>query len=228
MWLIAGLGNVGKEYEGTRHNIGFDVVDLLETKLERSSGWKAGKGDYYFAKGWIRGEEVVVIKPTTFMNLSGRAVRDTMQFYKIPIEQVLIISDDLAIELGVLRLRLRGSDGGHNGLGSITYELGTDNFARLRCGIGGDFRRGEQVKFVLAQFKTDERPKVRDMIEQAVTACQTVVAEGLEKAMNKVNPSIKSLRVKPVKAASSENSGRDGGSTSDDMTRDRAIRNPIS
>src|SRR5256885_2018731 len=103
MWVFAGLGNIGKEYEGTRHNIGFAVVDEIVRKLARSTGWKAGKGDYYFAKGWLKNEEVVLVKPTTYMNLSGRAVRDVLQFYKVPKEQFVAITDDLAIELGTLR-----------------------------------------------------------------------------------------------------------------------------
>src|SRR6476646_5398046 len=122
MWVFVGLGNVGREYVGTRHNIGFEVVDRIETKLIRSTGWKAGKGDYYFAKGSWKNDEILLVKPTTFMNLSGRAVRDVLNFYKVGRENLVVITDDIALPLGALRLRTRGSDGGHNGLSSIILE----------------------------------------------------------------------------------------------------------
>jgi PTH1 family peptidyl-tRNA hydrolase len=193
MWLFAGLGNIGREYAGTRHNVGFEVVELVEQKMERSSGWRAGKGEYYFAKGW-RGshdrssaEEILLIKPTTYMNLSGRAVRDAMQFYKVPISNVVVIADDLAIPMGALRLRLSGSDGGHNGLTSIIYELGTEDFPRLRCGIGSNFRRGDQVNYVLSRFKPDEIEMAQEMIERAAVACFEIADSGIQKAMNLVN-----------------------------------------
>lgn len=192
MWLFAGLGNIGSEYVGTRHNIGFEVVELVEKRLSRSTGWKAGKGDYYFAKGFWRTEEVLLIKPTTYMNLSGRAVRDAMQFYKIHISQIVVIADDIAIPLGALRLRLRGSDGGHNGISSVIYDLGTDEFARLRCGVGSDFHRGEQVKYVLSKFKPVDEPTVKDMLQRADVGCLTIVEQGLDKAMNLVNAPLKS------------------------------------
>ncbi|HZK76232.1 MAG TPA: aminoacyl-tRNA hydrolase [Candidatus Kapabacteria bacterium] len=187
MWIFAGLGNVGREYEGTRHNIGFEVVDVVERSLERSTGWRAGKGEYYFAKGFRGSEEILLVKPTTYMNLSGRAVRDALQFYKVPMEQLVIIVDDIALPLGTLRLRLGGSDGGHNGLSSIIYELGTEDFARLRCGIGAEFHRGEQVRFVLSKFKPDEVKTVQDMIERAGQACFEIANVGVQKAMNGVN-----------------------------------------
>ncbi len=187
MWLFAGLGNIGREYAGTRHNVGFEVVDRVERSLERSTGWRAGKGDYYAAKGFRKSEEVLVIKPTTYMNLSGRAVRDAMQFYKVSLETIVVIADDIAIPLGNLRLRLSGSDGGHNGLSSVIYEMGTEDFARLRCGIGSDFRRGDQVNFVLSKFKPAEIDLAEEMIGRAADACEQIVNLGLQKAMNAVN-----------------------------------------
>ncbi len=187
MWLFAGLGNIGKEYAGTRHNVGFEVAELLERKLERSTGWRAGKGEYYVAKGWRGSEELLLVKPTTYMNLSGRAVRDALQFYKVPIPQMIVIADDLALPLGTLRLRLGGSDGGHNGLSSIIYELGTEDFARLRCGIGSNFHRGDQVNFVLSRFKPDEIETAEQMTRRAADACFEIVDFGVQKAMNAVN-----------------------------------------
>ncbi len=187
MWLFAGLGNIGREYAATRHNVGFDVVDLVEQKMERSTGWRAGKGEYYFAKGWRGSEEVLLVKPTTYMNLSGRAVRDAMQFYKVPIDNIVTIADDLAIPMGALRLRMGGSDGGHNGLTSIIYELGTEDFARLRCGIGSNFHRGGQVNYVLSKFKPDELKLAEAMMERAAMSCLEIVDSGVQKAMNVVN-----------------------------------------
>jgi PTH1 family peptidyl-tRNA hydrolase len=191
MYLFAGLGNIGREYAETRHNIGFEVVDRVERGLTRSTGWRAGKGDYYVAKGVAKGvhgsEDVLLIKPTTYMNLSGRAVRDAMQFYKCDLSQVVVIADDIALPLGTLRLRLQGSDGGHNGLSSIIYELGTEDFARLRCGIGSDFRKGEQVRHVLSKFKADETKRADEMIVRAASACEQIVEVGVQKAMNAIN-----------------------------------------
>jgi PTH1 family peptidyl-tRNA hydrolase len=187
VWVFAGLGNIGREYAGTRHNVGFEAVDLVERQLERSTGWKAGKGEYYFAKGWRGSEEILLVKPTTYMNLSGRAVRDALQFYKVPVSNVVVIADDLALPLGALRLRLGGSDGGHNGLSSVIYELGTEDFARLRCGIGSNFHRGDQVNFVLSRFKPDEIEMAEQMIDRASDACFEIVNSGISRAMNSVN-----------------------------------------
>ena len=187
MWLFAGLGNIGREYADTRHNLGFAVVDIVERSLERSTGWKAGKGEYYFAKGWRGSEELLLVKPTTYMNLSGRAVRDALQFYKVPVPQMVVIADDLALPLGTLRLRMGGSDGGHNGLSSIIYELGTEDFARLRCGIGSNFHRGDLVNYVLSPFKPDEIEIAEQMAGRAADACFEIVGSGIQRAMNIVN-----------------------------------------
>src|SRR5260370_16541214 len=121
MYIFICLGNPGKEYDGTRHNIGFAIADLLEQKLERSSGWKAGKGEYYYAKGIISGEDIILAKPITYMNLSGRTVRDVLAFYKGEISSLIVICDDIAIPLGQLRLSLEASDVGHTRLTSIIY-----------------------------------------------------------------------------------------------------------
>jgi PTH1 family peptidyl-tRNA hydrolase len=189
VWVFAGLGNIGREYAGTRHNIGFEVVDRLETELARSTGWRAGKGDYYVAKGFRGSSEVLLVKPTTYMNLSGRAVRDALQFYKCEISELVIIADDLAIPLGTLRCRLRGSDGGHNGLSSVIFELGSEEFFRLRCGIGSEFRKGEQVRYVLSKFKPDEIATAERMMDDAAAGCIAIVDSGMAKAMNGINGS---------------------------------------
>jgi len=187
MYVFAGLGNPGKEYDGTRHNIGFAIVDSLETKMERSLGWKAGKGEYYYAKGMIANEDVILCKPITYMNHSGRAVRDVLAFFKAEISGIIVICDDIAIPLGQLRLRLNGSDGGHNGLSSIIYELGTDEFPRLRFGVGADFHQGEQARYVLSKFKESEAKLVEEMKISAVGGSIEIIHNGLAKAMNVIN-----------------------------------------
>jgi len=187
MYVFAGLGNPGKEYDGTRHNIGFAIVDALETKIERSSGWRAGKGDYYYAKGTFAGEEIILVKPITYMNLSGRAVRDVLSFFKCDISGLVVICDDIAIPLGQLRLRLNGSDGGHNGLTSVIYELGTDVFTRLRFGVGADFHKGDQARYVLSRFKESEMKLAEEMKIGAVQGCIDIIRNGLSKAMNTIN-----------------------------------------
>ncbi len=190
MYIFVGLGNPGKEYDGTRHNIGFDIVDRLETKLSRSQGWRPGKGEYYYAKGMLGNQDIVLVKPITFMNLSGRAVRDVMAFFKAELSEVVVICDDIAIPPGSLRLRLRGSDGGHNGLTSVIYETGSDEFVRMRCGVGNNFHRGEQARYVLSKFKEDEKPLIEEMTIRAVESCIEIVNQGAEKAMNVVNKKI--------------------------------------
>lgn len=187
MHIFVGLGNPGSQYDGTRHNIGFAVCDALTSRLERSLGWRAGKGEYYHAKGTSGGADVILVKPTTFMNLSGRAVRDVMSYFKCELQDVVIICDDIAIAAGSLRLRLSGSDGGHNGLTSIIYEMGTDEFTRLRCGVGSDFRKGEQAKYVLSKFKESEKKLIDDMTAKAVMGCEEIIKVGAAKAMNVVN-----------------------------------------
>jgi PTH1 family peptidyl-tRNA hydrolase len=207
MKLIVGLGNIGSEYEGTRHNVGFAVVDEVERRLERSSAWKAGKASYYFAKGVWKGEEVLLIKPTTYMNLSGRAVRDALQFYKVEVGDLVVATDDLAIPLGQLRLRLFGSDGGHNGLASVAYELGTDQWARLRVGIGSEFRKGEQVRYVLSRFKSDEQELMKESVIRAAEACIRIVEIGCERAMDRINTKPATSATK--KPAENPNSARE-------------------
>lgn len=208
MKVIVGLGNIGSEYSHTRHNIGFDIVDAFEPNLERASGWKPGKGEYYFSKGFWRNEEVILVKPTTYMNLSGRAVQQVLSFYKADVADLLVITDDIAIPLGKLRMRLLGSDGGHNGLASIIQSMGTNKYARLRCGVGGDFPKGQQARFVLSRFKPDEEVTAKQMIDNGVVACKTVIEMGFDKAMNVVN--VGEEKPKPVKLVKKDPSGEQG------------------
>jgi PTH1 family peptidyl-tRNA hydrolase len=178
--LIVGLGNPGKEYDQTRHNVGFMVLDRLahgRGLWKRERAWNA---EVCLVGG------VWLLKPQTYMNLSGQSVRALAGFYKIPAESVLVVMDDMALGLGVLRLRGGGSAGGHNGLQSILEQLGTREVARLRFGIGGA-RPGEAVGHVLGKFRKDEWPSVEEALERAEAAIDRLQSDGLERAMNAFN-----------------------------------------
>ncbi|MFC2102120.1 aminoacyl-tRNA hydrolase [Bacteroidota bacterium] len=183
-YLIVGLGNIGDEYADTRHNIGFIVADALAFSLKTTfeSGRHAS-----VAKGKLKGRSVTIIKPTTFMNLSGKALRYWMNQENIPLENILVVVDDLALPLGALRLRKRGSDGGHNGLISIIEMIQTIDLPRLRVGIGNDFAKGYQVDYVLGRWTKEEEKLLIPRIETAVKMIQTFVLQGVDKAMNQYN-----------------------------------------
>jgi peptidyl-tRNA hydrolase, PTH1 family len=183
-FLIAGLGNIGPDYEGTRHNIGFDVVDALVYK----HGGKFS-ADRLAAKAEIsyRGKNITCIKPSTFMNLSGKAVRYWLDKKGISMDHLLVITDDIALPLSRLRLRGNGSDAGHNGLKSLFEELKTENYPRLRYGIGDHFPRGMQVEYVLGSWFPEDLPLVKIKIEKAVQAIESFVQMGLERTMNDYN-----------------------------------------
>ncbi len=185
--MIVGLGNVGRDYEGTRHNIGFAVVDELVSKFKKS--FRPGKGEYYVAEASHAGEVVVFVKPTTFMNNSGIAVGDAAERFTVAVEDILVVYDDFNIPLGKLRLRQSGGDGGHNGVYSIIYQLNADTFPRLRCGIGTDevVPGRDMADFVLSKFEADEIPEVEKMIKAAVDAAFVFINEGIETAMNRFN-----------------------------------------
>ena len=179
-----GLGNIGNEYAHTRHNIGFDVLDAFAkaSNICFEDNRYANVAELKF-----KGRSLVLIKPTTYMNLSGRAVNYWMQKERITAENVLIIVDDLAIPFGALRLRPKGSDGGHNGLKSISETIGHANFARLRFGIGSDFGKGQQVDYVLSKWTSEERKDLDPRIEMACEIIKTFVTIGLERTMSAYN-----------------------------------------
>ena len=185
MKLIVGLGNPGRRYEGTRHNIGFDVVDALAIR-HRGEWETAPRGIGGLIAKW-RLADTVLAKPLTFMNLSGAAVLGLLQFYKIEIADFLVVVDDVNLELGRLRARSTGSAGGHNGLKSVIESLGTEDFARLRIGVGrGDARR-DLADHVTAKFERDEREDVAAAIGRAADAAELFVAEGIGPVMNRFN-----------------------------------------
>ena len=182
--LIVGLGNIGAEYAGTRHNIGFDVVDKLAA--DAGALWEDRR---YGAVCTIRvkNQVLVLLKPSTYMNLSGDAVRYWMQKEKIPVERVLVVVDDLALPFGALRLRAGGSEAGHNGLRSITQCLGTQQYARLRFGIGNDFPRGGQVDFVLGKFGPEDLLAMPERVEMAGEIVKSFALSGIDFTMNHYN-----------------------------------------
>ena len=183
-YLIVGLGNIGAEYADTRHNIGFQVLDAL-----------AGASNTFFSTGRYgdlaelkhKGRTLLLLKPSTYMNLSGKAVRYWMEAERIPLEHLLIISDDIALPFGTLRLRPKGSAGGHNGLKNIAELLGTEEFARMRFGVGGDFPRGHQIDYVLGAWTEEERAAMPERLKIFGEAVLSFATIGLERTMNLYN-----------------------------------------
>ena len=183
-YLIAGLGNIGNENTHTRHNIGFDVLDALA----KASNICFEDNRYAFSTEMrFKGRTLVLIKPTTYMNLSGKSINYWMQKERILPENLLVIVDDLALPFGSLRLRPKGSDGGHNGLKNINEILGHPNYARLRFGIGDEFRKGQQVDFVLSKWSSDEEKALSPRIEIACEIIKTFSIMGLERTMTLFN-----------------------------------------
>ena len=183
-YLIAGLGNVGDEYHNTRHNIGFRILDALADASNISFMDKR----YGFVTDYShKGKRFILLKPSTYVNLSGRAVNYWLQKESIPLENLLVIIDDIALPFGVLRLRPRGGDGGHNGLINISRILGHQNFARLRFGIGNDFPMGTQVEYVLGEWSEEEEKKLQERIRVGHDIIRSFGLAGLEKTMNEFN-----------------------------------------
>ncbi|MFQ5863978.1 MAG: aminoacyl-tRNA hydrolase [bacterium] len=182
--LVVGLGNPGTKYKLTRHNIGFLIIDKISEILK--SPLTVGKGDYLISKTSYHEKDVILSKPLTFMNRSGLAVLDLTRRFHIPLKNLLIILDDFNLPFGKLRLRFEGSDGGHNGLASVIYELESEAFPRLRVGIGRT-NIADPVDFVLSNFDAQETKEIDAIIDNAAKAALDFVAEGIEKTMNKYN-----------------------------------------
>jgi len=183
-YLITGLGNPGKEYENTRHNIGFKVLDALTEASnivfsEERYGWVT---EYKF-----KGRTFILLKPSTFMNLSGKAVNYCLQKESIPLENLLIVVDDLALPLGTLRLRAKGSDAGHNGLKNITEVLGSQDYARLRIGIGDNFRQGQQIDYVLGEWDKKEKLELTALIDTSIEIIKSFSTIGVQQTMTFYN-----------------------------------------
>lgn len=184
MYVIAGLGNPGKKYENTRHNMGFITVDQLaikhDIKVDKLK-FKALVGE-----GRIAGQKVLLVKPQTYMNLSGESIRQVMHFYKLDPEKLIVIYDDIDIELGTLRIRKFGGAGTHNGMKSVVYQLQSDRFPRIRIGIGSQ-KKGDLVDFVIGGFSKEEVPVLEETVTKAVSAIECILAEDVDIAMNRYN-----------------------------------------
>ncbi len=185
MFLIVGLGNPGVEYTATRHNIGFDMITYLSDKYNIPVNSREGKA--LVGKGILAGEKVMLAQPQTYMNLSGESVRALMDYYKIDIEDLLVIYDDISLDVGQIRMRGKGSAGGHNGIKSIIQHTGTQEFARIKIGVGQKPEGGDLVKHVLGRFSREEDGMFRDVFALAEEGLLAWLQEDMKSAMNKVN-----------------------------------------
>ncbi len=189
-YLIVGIGNIGAEYEGTRHNSGFMVLDAL---LKSCTAEKGDKPTYvlerhaYRAEVKFKGRTLVLIRPTTYVNLSGKAVQFWLQKEKIAIENLLVVVDDIALPVGKIRMKKQGSNGGHNGLKNIEETLHSANYCRLRIGVGSNFGQGHQIDYVLGRFTDEEQTALQPAIDHAVDAVKAFVTLGVDRAMNMYN-----------------------------------------
>lgn len=183
MFLIVGLGNIGKEYDGTRHNIGFEAIDYISKKYNIEINRKKFKGEY--GEGFIGNEKVILLKPSTYMNLSGESIIEVMNFYKLTNEEIIVLYDDISLEVGKLRIRDKGSAGGHNGIKSIISCIGLDVFSRIKIGVGQP--KGDLVSHVLGRFSKEEKEILSDVIEVVSEGVETIIKCDIKEAMNKLN-----------------------------------------
>jgi PTH1 family peptidyl-tRNA hydrolase len=189
MFIIAGLGNPGRQYENTRHNVGFDAVDTLIDEYRISSSGTQHKAMY--GKGIIEGQKVIVAKPLTFMNLSGESIRAMVDYYKVdPESELLVIYDDITLEPGQIRVRKKGSAGGHNGIKSIIAHLGTQNFQRIRIGVGEKPKNWDLADYVLGNFSKEDRQQVEEALDRVVKATALIVQGDIDEAMNRYNAAV--------------------------------------
>ena len=185
MYIIAGLGNPTREYEKTRHNVGFEVIDVLADMLGTTVEEKKFKGCY--GRGIIGGEKVLLLKPQTFMNLSGESIRAASDFYKVDPEHIIIIYDDISLDVGQLRIRKKGSAGGHNGIKNIIAHLGTQEFPRIKVGVGDKPKKMDLADYVLSRFSKEDRAAMEDAFKEAAKAVEVMITEGMDTAMNQFN-----------------------------------------
>lgn len=182
MRAVLGIGNPGKKYEDTRHNIGFIILDKYVEKHRLY--FKASKGEYFIAGSEINASPFFLVKPTTYVNLSGIAAKEFLDSYKVKLEDLLVVTDDVNLQLGKVRLRKSGGDGGHNGIASLIYQLQSDQFPRLRFGIGSDFEKGEMAEFVLDKFSNEDQKIINPAINSALEIIEQFIEGGLDTALN--------------------------------------------
>ena len=186
MYIIAGLGNPGKEYENTRHNIGFDVIDRLAE--EENIAVMESKYKALIGKGYVAGQKVILAKPQTFMNLSGESIREIVDYYKVDdTAELIVISDDISLDVGQIRIRKKGSAGGHNGLKNIIKMLGHDTFIRVRMGVGEKPKNFDLADYVLGHFDREEQVLMKQVSEEVCEAVQMILEKGPDAAMNVYN-----------------------------------------
>ena len=222
-FIIVGLGNPGRKYDGTRHNVGFDVIDELVDRFHIGGPEKFGKS--MIGKGRIGDRKVILVKPMTYMNLSGEAVQEIVHYFKVdPQQDLVIISDDIDLEVGQLRIRKKGSAGGHNGLKNIVQHLGNGDFTRIRVGVGGkpnpDF---ELMDFVLGHFSGDDKKVMEEAVSKAADAVACMVTEGADLAMNRFNTPRKKKQ-KPAKDGAAEEAAVKEGAARDAAVKEGAAR----
>jgi PTH1 family peptidyl-tRNA hydrolase len=193
MFIIAGLGNPTLQYEGTRHNVGFEVIDALANKYNISVNVRKNRA--YIGKGMVNGRNIILAKPQTYMNLSGESIRGLADYYKIePEDELLVIYDDVSLDVGQLRVRKKGSAGGHNGIKNIISNLGTEIFPRIKVGVGEKPRNYELADYVLGHFSKAERELMEEGYKRAICAVETILEKGIEPAMNTFNRKVKTVK----------------------------------
>ncbi|MEI3186729.1 MAG: aminoacyl-tRNA hydrolase [Lachnospiraceae bacterium] len=186
MYIIAGLGNPTREYDKTRHNAGFSVIDVLADRHNIDVSEKKHKA--LCGKGMIEGEKVILVKPQTYMNLSGESIREVMDYYKLdPSEELIVIYDDISINPGQLRIRLKGSAGGHNGIKNIIAQLGTQEFPRIKVGVGAKPPKMDLADYVLGHFSAEDQTVMNEAFKEASDAVEMMLREGADRAMNHYN-----------------------------------------
>jgi PTH1 family peptidyl-tRNA hydrolase len=189
MFIIVGLGNPTAEYEGTRHNVGFDVIDAIADKYNISVTERKNRA--FCGKGIIAGQRVILVKPQTYMNLSGESVRGVMDFYKLdPETELLVIFDDVSLDVGQLRIRKKGSAGGHNGIKSIIQHLGTSNFQRIKVGVGEKPKDYDLADYVLGHFTKAEKETMQEGYKHAIQAVEMILQDEIDAAMNEFNKKV--------------------------------------
>lgn len=185
MYIIIGLGNPTSQYQATRHNVGWDAITRLSDDFQIPLDFKKHKA--ICGKGYIEGEKVVLAQPITFMNLSGESVRELVDFYKVPPQNIIVIYDDISLEVGQLRIRKKGSAGGHNGIKSIISHLGTDEFPRIKVGVGDKPKGWDLADYVLSRFQPEEQPVIREALKDSSDACKMIITSDIDAAMNIYN-----------------------------------------
>ena len=193
MIIIAGLGNPTKEYEGTRHNVGFQVIDKIAEKYNIAVDAKKGRA--YVGKGIIEGQKVLLVKPQTYMNLSGESIRELVDYFKVdPKEELLVIYDDISLEPGQIRIRKKGSAGGHNGIKNIIAHLGTQEFPRIRIGVGEKPARMDLADYVLGHFSKEEKDRMEQAFKDGAAAAVAMMNDGVDTAMNRFNGAARTVK----------------------------------